>query len=181
VPGPVIGEVVAGVVAMVARGSAALGAYRQWAARSASQAAAFTGDPSWGPARRFERIFERLSVPGLNRFARYELLVTLGRLGLFELHGESLQLATRGAAGRGSPSEPSGDPTLVVAKRIFAIGDPINLERRARALAEASGVPVEALNVALANWDRREPAMLGFPADTLDEPALGRVCAALGV
>lgn len=79
-----------------ARGTETLVAYDQWVQRggtagaapqSASveggQAVAFTGDPAWSPGRRFERVFERLALPGLTRMARYDLLVTLGRLGLY--------------------------------------------------------------------------------------------------
>ena len=40
-------------------------AYRAWAARAGSQEAAFTGDAGWSPERRFARVFERLSLPGL--------------------------------------------------------------------------------------------------------------------
>ena len=56
-------------------------AYRAWANRAGSQAAAFAGEPSWTPERRFDRVFERLALPGLGRGPRYELLVSLGRLG----------------------------------------------------------------------------------------------------
>ena len=64
-----------------------------------TQAAAFTGDPAWSPERRFERLFERLALPGFARAGRYELLVTLGRLGLYELTPDSLHLAAaRGRA-----------------------------------------------------------------------------------
>ena len=50
-----------------ARGSRTLDAYRAWAARAGSQAAALTADASWTPQRRFERAFERLSLPGFGR------------------------------------------------------------------------------------------------------------------
>ncbi len=81
-----------------ARGAETLIAYRQWVARGGSasvsaqsqpaggsQAAAFTGDPAWAPARRSERVFERLALPGFARMGRYELLLMLGCLGLYEL------------------------------------------------------------------------------------------------
>ena len=154
------------------RGTATLRAYAQWA--GASQADAFRGDPSWTPERRFERIFERLALPGLARMGRYDLLVTLGRLGLYELRGEDLRLgAGRGGAG--------GDLALAGAKRVFAIGDPLLLERRAGALAEALEVPVEALDLALANWQAGERATLGVSEQTLDEAVLQRAGAALGI
>jgi Alpha-glutamyl/putrescinyl thymine pyrophosphorylase clade 3 len=156
-----------------ARGVDTLVAYRSWVERG-GQAAAFTGDPGWSPERRFERLFERLALPGLGRMGRYELLVTLGRLGLYELRADSLHLSgVRGLSG--------GDPTTLAAKRIFAIGDPIHLERRAAALAEAISVPVETLDLALANWASPERATLGFPGDSGDPAALERARDALGL
>ena len=75
-------------------------------------------------------VFERLALPGFARMGRYELLVTLGRLGLYELLPDSLQLA----GARGLSAE---DLTTLAAKRVFGIGDPLLLERRAAALAQA--------------------------------------------
>ena len=60
---------------------------RAWAARAGSQASAYTGDAAWPPERRFARAFERLSLPGLHRDARFDLLVTLGRLGVYDMRG----------------------------------------------------------------------------------------------
>ena len=169
-----------------ARGGETLLAYRQWAERAGRSASAqtgagrrfgaFAGEESWTPARRFERIFERLALPGFGRMGRYELLVTLGRLGLYELRAGSLQLA----AGRGAGGAPD-DLTTLAAKRIFGIGEPIYLERRALALAEASSVPVEALDLAFANWSARERATLGFGADAIDEDARERAREVLGL
>jgi hypothetical protein len=169
-----------------ARGTGTLAAYAQWVRRwgspasgpaspgggapddasddAASQRAAFVGDPTWSAERRFDRLFERLALPGLGRAARFELLLVLGRLGLYELRGDSLHLA----AGRGSASE---DLTTAAAKRVFGIGDPLLLERRAAALAEAAGVPLEALDLTLANWGARRRATVGFPATAVDEAA----------
>ena len=170
-----------------ARGSDTLLAYRQWVARGGranvsaqttpaegTQAEAFTGDPAWSPERRFERVFERLALPGFARMGRYELLVTLGRLGLYELTPDSLHLA----GARGLSAE---DLTTLAAKRVFGIGDPLVLERRARALAKAVDVPIETLDLALANWHAPEPATLGFPRETLDDGAFERAGAALGL
>jgi hypothetical protein len=134
-----------------------------------TQADAFRGDPGWAPERRFERLFERLALPGLDRAARYELLVLLGRLGPYELRPDGLGM------GRGE------DPATQGAKRVFGIADPILLERRARALADAGGVPVEALDLALANWAERRRVCLGFPEDVADDAARERMEAALGV
>jgi hypothetical protein len=154
-----------------ARGSATLRAYRQLVEH---QAGSLSGDPGWSPSRRFERQFERLALPGFGRMGRYDLLVTLGRLGLYELQADSLHLGGVGGLS-------SSDLTTLAAKRLFAIGDPIHLERRAAALAEALGVPIETLDLALANWTAPQRATLGFPAETNDEPALERALKALGL
>jgi len=113
-------------------------AYRAWAERAGGQAAAFAGEPAWTPERRFERLFERLALPGLGRAGRYELLVTLGRLGTVDVRPSSLQL--------------TDDATTVAAKRVFGIGDKMLLERRARDLAQAADLPIEALDLGLFNW-----------------------------
>ncbi|MFI5009692.1 MAG: hypothetical protein ACHQDY_05390 [Solirubrobacterales bacterium] len=144
-----------------ARGTRTLQAYLQWAERAGSQVRAFSGDHSWSESRRFERLFERLALPGLGRMGRYDLLVTLGCLGLYELEPDSLHLG-------GGRMEATGDLTTLAAKRLFGIGDPLVLERRALALAEAVSVPVEALDLALANWSAGERATLGVPSDTAD-------------
>jgi hypothetical protein len=152
-----------------ARGDETLRAYRAWAQRSGSQAAAFTGELSWAPERRFDRAYERLALPGLGRDARYELLVSLGRLGVFELRGGRLHL--------------SGDnePT-VAAKRVFGIGDPLLLERRAADLAEACGVALEALDLGLYNWGLGRRVLSGLSRDEQVDGALVETCrAALGL
>jgi alpha-glutamyl/putrescinyl thymine pyrophosphorylase-like protein len=151
-----------------ARGLSTLLAYRQWAQRAASQARGFQGDAGWSAERRFERIFERLSLPGFGRVGRYDLLVSLGRLGLYEMRADSLHLV-------------GSDPATVAAKRVFGIGDRINLERRARALADAAEVPIESLDLALANWGSSERATLGQRPDAVDTDARERALAALGL
>jgi hypothetical protein len=153
-----------------ARGEATLRAYLQWAARAGSQELAFAGDPAWTPARRFARAFERLTLPGFGRAGRYELLVTVGRLGLCDLRADSLHLAGAGAE--------LGDLATVGAKRVFGIGDPLHLEPRAQALAAAAGAPIEALDLALANWEAGERATLGVSPEVLDHHALERARAA---
>jgi Alpha-glutamyl/putrescinyl thymine pyrophosphorylase clade 3 len=157
-----------------ARGLSTLLAYRQWAERSGSQALAFEGDPSWSPERRFERIFERLALPGYGRFGRYELLLTLGRLGIYDLQADSLHLV-------GAPGSSSSDPATLAAKRVFGIGDQLNLERRARTLAQAAQIPIEALDLALANWGSDDRATLGFDPDVIDEDTSERAQSALGL
>jgi hypothetical protein len=156
-----------------ARGAETLRAYRQWAAREGGQSAAFLGDPSWSPERRFERVFERLALPGFGRTGRYDLLLTLGRLGIYELRPDSLHLS--GGAGL------AGDPTTAAAKRVFAIGDPLLLERRAAALADAVAVPIETLDLGLSNWASPQRASVGFPPDACDGDALTRANGALGL
>jgi hypothetical protein len=159
-----------------ARGEETLRAYLLWKRHAESQGgegvSAFVGDPAWTALRRFERLFERLTLPGLARMGRYELLVTMGRIGLYELRTDSLCLgATRAGA--------ASDLTALAAKRLFGIGEPLHLERRAQALAEAMALPVEALDLALANWGAGERATLGAPPEALDRHALERARAAL--
>jgi hypothetical protein len=150
-----------------ARGTVTLDAYRAWAARAGSQAAAFTGESGWTPARRFERVFERLALPGLHRDARYELLVSLGRLGVYELEAASLKF--------GGENE-----TTLAAKRALGIGDPLLLDRRAGDLARACDAPLEALDLALYNWGSGERVTAGSSADG-DAELLARAQAALGL
>lgn len=151
------------------RGARTLEAYRTWAARAGSQAAAFTGDAAWAPERRFARGFERLALPGLHRDARFDLLVTLGRLGVYELEAGSLALG-------------GANDVTVGAKRALGIGDPLLLERRASDLAQACGVALAALDLGLHNWQRAERATLGLGPDAEPDPeTLDPVLAALGL
>jgi hypothetical protein len=160
------------------RGSETLIAYRRFAEHAGSQQRAFAGEPEWSPQRRFARLFERLALSGFGRMGRYDLLVTLGRLGLYDLRADSLQLITRSA-------QATSDLTPQAAKRVFAIGDPLIIERRAQALAEAVSTPIEALDLALYNWSLSSPeqerSTLGFAADMDDVHAVERAEAALGV
>jgi hypothetical protein len=148
-----------------ATGERTILAYRAWVSRAGSQQAALAGEPSWTPERRFDRIFERLALPGLGRDARYELLVSLGRLDLLEMRPSSLHFG-------------DGD-TTIAAKRVFGIGDTILLERRARTLADAAGVPIEALDLALFNWGARGGARATYGssavADDADREAIAGV------
>ena len=148
------------------RGAATIDAYLRFAQRSGSQELAFTGDPAWGGAQRFERIHERLALPGLHGRARYDLLVTLGRLGTYELAAPGLLVT-------------EDDPVTLAAKRVFGIGDRMTLERRARDLARAAAVPVDALDLALENWARSERITQGVPG-AADDGAHERARAALG-
>jgi hypothetical protein len=132
-------------------------AYRAWAARSGSQQAAFTGESGWAPERRFSRVFERLALPGFPRDARFELLSTLGRTGLYELRSGGLALG-------------GSDEVTAAAKRLLGIGDPMLLERRAAELAQACAVELEALDVGFFNWERGERARLGMPPELEADP-----------
>jgi hypothetical protein len=160
------------------RGAQTTLAYRRFAEHAGSQEHAFAGEPEWTPQRRFERVFERLALPGFGRVGRFDLLVTLGRLGLYGLRADSLHLTTR------TPGAIHTDPTPEAAKRVFGIGDPILVERRARALVEAIDTPLEALDLALWNWSlapEEQRSTLGFVASTRDEHALERTRDALEV
>ncbi len=142
------------------RGADTFTGYRAFVARAGSQIAALGGEPAWTPARRFDRAFERLSLRGLPRATRYDFLVTLGALGIVDLAPSSLLLGT----------EPV-DPTVVAAKRVFGIGDAINLQRRASDLAAAVGVEIAALDLALVNWARPPGDRIHAGATVSADPA----------
>ena len=142
-----------------ARGLQTVDAYRAWAQRAGSQAAAFTGEATWAPERRFDRVFERLALPGMNRGARFELLTSLGRLGVFDLRAGALEFG-------------GNDPVTLAAKRALGIGDPLLLERRAADLAAAGELPLDALDVGLFNWERGTRAHLGMEPDLEPDPAV---------
>jgi hypothetical protein len=141
----------------------AVASYRAWAERAGSQAAGFTGEPDWSPRRRFARVFERLALPGLDRATRFELLVTLGAAGRFALEADSLQLGV------------DDDATTQAAKRVLQSGDRMLLERRARELAAATDVPLDALDRGFAVWGTP-----GAPVDLTEEPP-APIRAALGL
>jgi hypothetical protein len=124
----------------------------------------------WTPERRFARTFERLALPGLHRDARFDLLVTLGRLGVFDVVAGALQF--------GGDNE-----VTVAAKRALGIGDPMLLQRRAADLADACGLPLDALDLGLHNWGHGGPRVtLGLgPGAEPDEAAVEPVRAALGL
>ena len=84
-----------------------------------------------------------------------DFLAATGRLGAVDVRAGSLHLL-------------GTDPTIVAAKRVSGIGDPMLLERRASALADAADVALEALDLALYNWTSAERATL------VATPAAGR-------
>jgi hypothetical protein len=147
-----------------ARGAGTVEAYRAWTARAGSQAAAFSGDPGWTPERRFARVFERLALPGLHRSARFELLVSLGTLGVYELHADNLQLG-------------GSDQVTAGAKRALGIGDPLLLGRRAAELAEACGIPLAALDLGFSSWERGERVTAGLGTGAEPDPELAEAIA----
>ena len=137
-------------------------AYRAWVQRAGSQAAALTGEESWSPERRFGRVFERLALPGFSRAGRYDVLTALGAAGRYPLEADAVHFV-------------EDDATTLAAKRALVSGDRMLLERRARDLAEACGLPIAALDRGLAVW--------GTPGEDVDltaEPAPG-VAAALAL
>jgi hypothetical protein len=115
-------------------------AYRAWAARAGSQEAAFTGDASWSPERRFTRVFERLALPGFGRARRFDLLSALGAAGVYDLTAGELFLGLE------------DDAATLAAKRLLVSGDRLLLDRRAHELAEACRLPLAALDRGLAVW-----------------------------
>jgi hypothetical protein len=137
-------------------------AYRAWVKRAGSQEAAFTGEPSWTPERRFGRVFERLALPDFSRAARFDLLATLGAAGRYPLVADGLHFI-------------EDDATTEAAKRALVSGDSMLLERRARELADACGLPLAALDRGLATW--------GTPTEPVDMTAEPdpQVAAALGL
>lgn len=153
------------------RGTATIEAYRAWVERQGSQERAFSGEVVWTPSRRFQRVFERLAVKGFSRDARFDLLVTLGRLGVYEAKPSALYLG-------------GDDETTVAAKRVFGIGDTLLLERRAADLAEAAELPIEVLDVGLWNWGRPPRpgrATLGVADGEPDADVYARAASALGL
>jgi hypothetical protein len=153
-----------------ARAAATVSAYRAWAARAGSQRAALEGEPSWTPQRRFDRAFERLALPGFARAGRYDFLTVLGATGVVDMEASSLHVGQ------------ATDATVLAAKRVFGIGDAINLQRRAAELAQEGGVPIAALDLALVNWARPEGERItgGVPGAVPDAALRERLLAVLG-
>jgi hypothetical protein len=136
--------------------------YRAWVERAGTQEVAFTGEENWSPERRFGRVFERLALPGFSRSGRYDLLTALGAADIYPLEGDALHFV-------------EDDATTLAAKRALVSGDRMLLERRARDLADAAGLPIAAFDRGLAVW--------GTPGEHVDltaEPHPG-IAAALGL
>lgn len=114
---------------------------------------------SWTPERRFARWFDRLRLPGVTRAQRFAFLVALGPTQ--DLEAGELFFDVKGE-----------DAATLAAKRALSSGDALLLERRARALADATGVPIAALDRGLTLWDGAEP---------LDPPETDAIRTALGL
>lgn len=155
-----------------ARGDQTLVAHRAWAAKGGSQHEILAGEPSWEASRRFDRAYERLALPGFGRVPRYEFVTLAGTLGLIEAVPQSLLLADAVA------------PPTVAAKRIFGIGDPLLIGRRAGELAAEAGFSMSAFDLALQNWgagvEDRVTAGSALPAEP-DAAVRAPIAAALGV
>jgi hypothetical protein len=140
-----------------------IAAYQGWVERHTTQEAAFTGEESWTPERRFGRVFERLALPGFTRAMRYDLLTALGAADIYPLEGDALHFVE------------GEDATTLAAKRALVSGDRMLLERRARELADASELPIAVFDRGLAVW--------GTPGEHVDltaDPHPG-IAAALGI
>ncbi len=123
-----------------ATGDRMLRAHRAWAEKGGSQLAILAGEPGWDASRRFDRAFERLALPGFGRVPRYEFVTLAGALGLIDAVPNSLLLA-----------DATATPTMA-AKRIFGIGDPLLIGRRAGELAAEADISLAAFDLALQNW-----------------------------
>jgi hypothetical protein len=155
------------------RGNAALIAYRAWAQRGGGQIPGLAGEESWTLQHRYDRAFERLGMPGFGRPQRMEFLVLGHRLGLVDLDPWTMHL---------SSATPT-DPVALAAKRLLGIGDPVLLQRRQRELAHGVDVPVEALDLALYNWNQpadAERVVAGATAE-FDAGERDRIARALGL
>jgi hypothetical protein len=153
------------------RGPDTLLAYRSRAEKAGGQSVLFTGEAALTPARRFERGFERLSLPRLHRAARYEFLLLAGGLGLLDVRSSSLLFGVEAM-----------DGATLAAKRVFGIGDAINLQRRATELLAASEITPGALDLALVNWARPADDRITAGSHVVADPAAtARVEAALGI
>ncbi len=145
--------------------ASALPVFRTWLARPDALAA----ETVLPANRRFDRLYERLGIPGAVRAQRYEFLVLCGALGVSDVEPSSLRLGE------------ATDETTLAAKRVFAIGDSVLLGQRSAALAVALEVPLAALDLGLVNWARPERIATGVPLDGDAGETAATAAAALGV
>lgn len=165
--GPVI-DADAALTGLVAELGGPVDAFAAWADRHDGALAGLTAGVAGSPEARFDRAFERLSIPGFGRRLRIELLVRAKALGILPgIEPWTLRLADASAT----------DPVLLAAKRIFAIGDPLLISRRLRLLLDELAASVACADHALALW--QEPGDIAVV-----DAGLGRVAeieVALGV
>ena len=143
------------------RGDETLRAYRHWVQRAA-------GAHDGAPGRRLPGRAEldaaapvraRLRTAGAPRLRAHGAL----QAARHDRSPGAVRAGGRFAAYRGRARRRTReDLTTVAAKRVFEIGEPIYLERRARALADALTVELAALDLAFANWSAPERATLGL-------------------
>jgi len=138
------------------RGDATLRAFREWAARGGGAIAALRAGGT-DPARRFDATYRALALPGLDRAARYEFVLTLGALGLVDVRPWSLLL------------DAGGDPVSVAAKRLLQTGDAVLLQRRLGELARELDLPVGAFDLGLRLWDATGTGAAAGPRLTFDD------------
>ncbi|MFL5846706.1 MAG: hypothetical protein ACJ762_18645 [Solirubrobacteraceae bacterium] len=141
------------------RAEATVDGFRSWLESRGGAEAALGGEPDWEPSRRFARTFERITLPGFPRGAKYDFLVSLGALGRVPVEATTL------AVGKDAM-----DPVISAAKRVLGIGDAMNLERRAADLARGTGVPFAALDLALFNFGAAEDERATMAARVTADP-----------
>ena len=94
---------------------------------------------------------------------RYDLLTALGAADIYPLEADALHFV-------------EDDATTIAAKRLFVSGDLMLLERRARDLADAAGLPIGAFDRGLGRVGHARPKHV----DMTVEPDPG-IAAALGL
>lgn len=158
-----------GVVAEIGGGaeSQLVSDFAAWAERHGGAVAGLTEGVGGSPEARFDRAFERLSIPGFERRVRIELLIRAKALGI--LPGVEAWTLRLGDA-------PASDPVLLAAKRIFAIGDPLIISRRLRALLDELAASPAVADRALALWQ----APGDIEADGVDAARVAELEEALG-
>ena len=130
-------------------GTRTLAAYAQWAERSGGQSAAFAGEQGWSPERRFARVFERLVAARASTAAR-------GTSCWCRSAGSASMTCAQSRCSWGQREGSAAARTRRRSPRSACSGSAIRCCSTAAplTLAEAAGVPLEALDLALFNWSR---------------------------
>ena len=166
-PAGPVGDADAALAELVAELGGPVDEFAAWAARHEGALAGLTHGVGGSPESRFDRAFERLSIPGFGRRLRIELLIRAKALGILPgVEAWTLRLGDASAT----------DPVLLAAKRIFAIGDPLLISRRLRALLDELAVSPACADRALELW--QEPGEIAV-ADG-DEARVAELEEALG-